>query len=742
MEELITNLRLDFFENEEIIEVVGIIDSFEPPLRHRVLALCLALSNASSTLVPNTLKRIKKAARNLVPGEMEKWIVSAFDLLDSQGIDQFIKFIAKISDDDLNVFRAPERLRFKEVSDTLETYLRGVSGLELVISTDNDPYTDTATVYFPPVLSRFKEPKQNLLIYILMAAHKWAQIACGTLTPDLRGLLPGMPEGKEPGSGQYEVEMLFKQFPEKELAVDLFTLLEAFMLDAFLWNELPGLMRRAEGLKNDIFRERPSLESLPEKTAFVEGIYHYYLSGAPKGAAPEALEKLSPELFELRKADSSAAVIKALFKFYGISEKLKGDYSPVRPVFFLGTIKPERVSQHLRAMREKEMKKAEGIISKLLHMPDHMPEKPPGPEAPSLGRTIRPEQEYLMIKGKVVELDDELKKRIKERGGVPGGVLVKGSDLGSGSTYISLKDLADEEEEKEKERSGGIKYDEWDYKRGDYKKQWCSLYEQDTQPGDEPFVETTLKRYSGYVTVLRKKFEFLKTEPVMLKKQKDGDNVDFDAIVEAFSDVRAGLSPAEDLFMRIDRQRRNIAVLFLVDMSGSTKGWVNKAEKEALVLMCEALEILGDRYAIYGFSGMSRTKCDYYRIKAFDEPYSQMVRKRIAGISPKDYTRMGPAIRHSTALMKAVEARVKLLITLSDGKPEDWGAYKGEYGIEDTRKALIEAKEQGIHPFCITIDQEAGTYLPHMYGETSYIVIDDVRKLPGRITEIYRKLTV
>jgi nitric oxide reductase NorD protein len=157
--------------------------------------------------------------------------------------------------------------------------------------------------------------------------------------------------------------------------------------------------------------------------------------------------------------------------------------------------------------------------------------------------------------------------------------------------------------------------------------------------------------------------------------------------------------------------------------------------------MCEALETLGDRYAIYGFSGMTRNRCDLYRIKSFDETYAESVKRRIAGVEPKDYTRMGPFIRHAVKLLCGVEARTRLLITLSDGKPEDWDQYKGDYGIEDTRHALTEAREQGIHPFCITIDKEAQSYLPHMYGEANYIFIDDVRKLPGRITDIYRRLT-
>ena len=377
-------------------------------------------------------------------------------------------------------------------------------------------------------------------------------------------------------------------------------------------------------------------------------------------------------------------------------------------------------------------------MTKLLDLPEPGPrELPVGERAPG-ERLVEPDKEYLLIKGRLVELDEELKKVIEERGGVPGGVLVKGSEIG-GSSPVNLTDLIEEEEAAE--AGGGIRYDEWDFRRGGYKKGWCSLYEQDIHPGHEAVVEQTLARYGGYVKVLRKKFELLKREPRTQRRQKDGDDIDLDAVIEAFSDAAAGLSPRDDLFTRQDRSERNIAVLFLVDMSGSTKGWVNEAEKASLVLMAEALETLGDRYAVYGFSGMTRNRCDLYRVKGFDEPYAESVKRRIAGIEPKDYTRMGPFIRHAAKILASVDARTKLLITLSDGKPEDWDAYKGDYGIEDTRKALLEAREQGIHPFCITIDKEAQSYLPHMYGEVNYIFIDDVNKLPNRITEIYRRLT-
>jgi nitric oxide reductase NorD protein len=177
-------------------------------------------------------------------------------------------------------------------------------------------------------------------------------------------------------------------------------------------------------------------------------------------------------------------------------------------------------------------------------------------------------------------------------------------------------------------------------------------------------------------------------------------------------------------------------------MSGSTKGWINDAEREALVMLCEALEALGDRYAIYGFSGMTRRNCQVFRIKRFEESYGDTVRSRIAGIEAQDYTRMGAAIRHLTGVLNGVEARTRLLVTLSDGRPDDFSDnYRGEYGIEDTRQALLEAHRSGVKPFCITIDREARDYLPHMYGAVSWTLVQDVAKLPLKVAAIYAKLT-
>ena len=733
----VRNLEIDFFEQDEIENVLGLIDSFHQPVRQKVQALCLALSNASSSLVPRVLSHINSAWQYLPAKDLDEWVGAGFDLLDSRGLDHALAFLGKNSERELAAFAAPEGVPFHDVAAMLETLLAGVSGLDLKVAGDHELSTDTVTVNFPSLVNRFPDRERNVLLYKLSAAYAWAQIARGTLTLGV-GLSAITSRLKDYPLDHPDIDVLFSQFPERDLAIDLYAIIEAFRLEPFLRNELPGLMKQARSILPDLLADRPGLYALSEKTVYVETFYQLFLGKQIRGAASRAFTDSLGRMAALSRGAGLEESIDTLISLYATAAGLAGEYEPRPPLPFFGKIFPEKVSRTLSDLRQARFKKLEAQVTKLLDLPEPGPrELPRGEPAPG-ERPVEPEKEYLLIKGRLVELDEELKKVIEQRGGIPGGILVKGSEIG-GNSPVNLTDLIEEEEAAG--AGGGIQYDEWDYRRGGYKKGWCSLYEQDIHPGHEPVVEQTLARYGGYVKVLRKKFELLKREPRTQRRQKDGDNIDFDAVIEAFSDAAAGLSPGEGLFTRLDRSERNIAVLFLVDMSGSTKGWVNEAEKASLVLMAEALETLGDRYAVYGFSGMTRNRCDLYRVKGFDEPYAESVKRRIAGIEPKDYTRMGPFIRHASKILASVEARTKLLITLSDGKPEDWDAYKGDYGIEDTRKALLEAREQGIHPFCITIDKEAQSYLPHMYGEVNYIFIDDVNKLPNRITEIYRRLT-
>jgi nitric oxide reductase NorD protein len=255
------------------------------------------------------------------------------------------------------------------------------------------------------------------------------------------------------------------------------------------------------------------------------------------------------------------------------------------------------------------------------------------------------------------------------------------------------------------------------------------------------FVPLTLQKYRGLIARVRRQFEMLRTTHRFVKRRRYGDDIDFDAMVDALGDRQAGFAPSDRLFIRLVRDQRDIAALFLVDMSNSTEGWVGRLIKETVVLLCEVMEVSGDRYGIYGFSGMRRSRCELFHVKHLDEAYDEEVRRRIGAIGPREYTRMGPPIRHLTRMLQATDARLRLLITLSDGKPEDYDGYVDVYAIEDTRKALVEARGGGIHSFCITVDQTAHDYLAHMYGRGNYIFVNNIEKLPLRMTEFYRLLT-
>ncbi len=330
---------------------------------------------------------------------------------------------------------------------------------------------------------------------------------------------------------------------------------------------------------------------------------------------------------------------------------------------------------------------------------------------------------------------------VQDLGELPPEYLVPAGDAGSPRETLRRFEAAGKEPEPAPEGHVYL-YDEWDFRRRHYRRQWCALRERDVHPTTLAFAQATLRKYRYQVAQLRRVFEALRQEQRRVRREPFGDDVDLDALVESVVDLRQGLELPERLFVEHRRADRHLAALFVVDMSGSTRGWINDAEREALVMLCEALETLGDRYAIYGFSGTTRKRCEFYRVKRFDEPYGEAVKSRIGGIIPLDYTRMGPALRHATRLLTAVEARTKLLVTLSDGKPDDYSdEYRGTYGIEDTRQALLETKRLGIHPYCITIDREAREYLPRMYGKVNYTVVDDPARLPLKVADIYRRLT-
>jgi len=228
--------------------------------------------------------------------------------------------------------------------------------------------------------------------------------------------------------------------------------------------------------------------------------------------------------------------------------------------------------------------------------------------------------------------------------------------------------------------------------------------------------------------------------------QADGDELDVDAAVRMCTERAAGADVSDRIYVRRERKERDVAAAFLIDVSGSTSRQLEfgrrviDLEKEGLVLLCEALEAVGDRYALYGYSGQGRGQVDFLVIKDFDDRLDREAAQRLSGLAPMQQNRDGAAIRHATAKLLAQETRTRLLILISDGRPLDDG-YRDEYSLEDTKAALREARQRGVHPFCITIDREADGYVRRMYGDVQFAVIDHIEDLPKRLPRIYQRLT-
>jgi hypothetical protein len=338
-----------------------------------------------------------------------------------------------------------------------------------------------------------------------------------------------------------------------------------------------------------------------------------------------------------------------------------------------------------------------------------------------------------------------------------------------------------------------VLYDEWDYIIGDYRKRWCRLMETMLPEEATTFVADTLHKYADLLTLVLRQFQLLK--PEMFKKIKrlvDGEDIDLDSAVEAIVDRRAGNILSDHVYMRRHKRDRSVAALFLLDMSASTDDAVKESdgflvpdtparaqprlydfsgfvrddyyaplppppkaekprrriidvEKEALILMAEALEALGDRYAVYGFSGYGRDQVDFFVAKEFTDRYDEHVQGRIAAIKPHRSTRMGPAIRHAIRKLERQEARLKTLLLLSDGYPQDYDYGQDRkskaYGIQDTMMALHEARLKGIQTFCLTVDPAGHDYLREMCPDHKYLVLEDIASLPKELPKIYRGLT-
>ena len=399
--------------------------------------------------------------------------------------------------------------------------------------------------------------------------------------------------------------------------------------------------------------------------------------------------------------------------------------------WFVGIIRPEWILADLARdiAYEQEWKKGNKPLRQLLEAMARNPgggAPPPVPEAPRVG----------------------LRARFLAR--------ISGPDTSKAPAYGALRDEHVEQARAAANRveddvlaappkpgaDGAREYDEWDDAAGVYRFAAVKVVEIEGATGPLGGYERVVNANQRQIKEIRRRFEALRVEERWLHGQPDGSELDMNRAIAALTDIAAGHQPDERVYKRYVRQRQTVAILTLVDLSGSTQGHVIHLEQEAIVLFAEGLRTLGFPHAFYGFGNTHPQECQLQRIKGFEEAYGEAVHKRMGNLRPNGATRLGAYLRHAGWLLASRPQARRVLLVVSDGKPEDRGEYRGKQGIRDTAMAVAEVRRLGVHVHCISLDANEGAdaYLGEIFGPGRFLKLDSVDALPTRLPEVFRGL--
>ncbi|OQY04637.1 MAG: hypothetical protein B6I22_09070 [Desulfobacteraceae bacterium 4572_123] len=627
-------------------------------------------------------------------------------------------------------------------------------------------FSDAKSIYLPDIIGHYPEKNQNEKLYncltkIETGLHEFGTFYFdlekmeeryarnGNCFPDCKKLnTPSANKGKKQNLS--DLERFFSMFPVPELALDLFTVFEHGRIRLCLARRYPGLVKNARPL----FQEEALLLLKKEPASVLFRLYLIVALNISQGSHVDinteqksALHKIS-RLFRHRMgkdpvvetsaelaAEVYARMTAMLCRARDLTD-ITNDYHSLQTPFGCH-IRPD-----LYFAADHTSENIAGIIKTMLEEKNIRVYK-------SDIRRIVAEKGGDLNLGDIEKLVLSSRKsaNLSTAGQPESSLDFSWLDIGE---ILRQNGIAAQETDD----TGGpaFRYPEWDCGINDYLNNHTRVVEKIISGIKNDFYTHTLNRRQGLVKQVRDSFELLKPESlVLLRPWLEGDEFDYRALLDFAIDKKAGRMPGERLYCKRLKQQRDVAALLLVDLSRSTANSVCRSvsgspatvldiEKEAIVLFCEALAVVGDRFSIAGFSGTGHLGVDYFKIKEFDEAMDESVRQRINAMAPQRNTRMGAAIRHATARLEKVPSKVRLLIILGDGFPNDTG-YKREYAISDTRKAVFEAHSKQIFTHAITVNVAHDVKLDKLYGAVNHNVISNVHELPDRLLGIYSALT-
>ena len=711
----------------------------------------------------------------------------------------------------------------KNVLDLLKMYCQALGGEDVSVESsdnsnqDNIGWVSTETsssygnmVFLPSRVDTFQSKIENFSMFKVVATHQVAHIEYGSFKFDyfkssniFSNLRDQIKITNDANNEQIltDMEKFFSLFPERQLALDIFTIVEDFRLDNRVLIEYKGISNSYKNVQLHALKNRPEIRSLPPRESLVELLLRYSLNQKDKlysliKNVSEAKNILSI-LDQIKNPnaiveDSSEATLRIYSviasidqndnasQWQDISDQLneeftsidesevfkqlssdqsdtseENDYEKMQDVEYRGDFKPEigqLITDIQSQLEDPQEEDSDKITQEMLQSALDRNADIQGDDSNDLSDGLKAMiQKLSMEMMNQEQFHSDPNKKFSDQSSNP--------------------DLSDNDQSLEIKEEGSFLYDEWDFKVGDFRVDWCLVKEKLISEGTSEYYDQILHEYSSMVTKIKRQFEQITPEMYRkVRKLDDGEEIDIDDVIEAMIDIKSGVGPSEKLYWKRNKVQRDVAVLFLLDTSASTAEAISDistsyavsggtdlnvsrssykriidVEKEAVVLLINAIESLGDIYGIYGFSGYGRENVEFYTVKDIDEPFSEKIKGRVESISPLHATRMGPAIRHATTKLDKVDARTKLLFLISDGRPQDRGysreGVEKEYGVHDTKMALDEAKNKNINAFCLTVDKTGHDYLKTMCQDMAYEVLDDIHILPERLLYLYRRLT-
>lgn len=694
-----------------------------------------------------------------------------------------------------------EAVCFTDIQRVLALFTQGLTGRHLHLKPlDAQPAdgrmrsvaTDGESIHLPAAIDNFASARHNLGAYRIAVLHQIGYLENGTFEFDLATAAARMPlpppAPPDPASTLIlkrllplqpapALERFFAAWPRPALLRRIFITLEDLRIDTAMRRRYPGAHADLERVLGHALAARPPIEPRRALAALIEGLVRYSL-GADRRA--------------LLAQDGSGRLMRLLDAAARVEQHSASVYETAHAALDICTM-----LEHLLRRPPPRRKAGPAPLADLPPSPDGATTKEAGGSSgDDDDAAAEPADED--FDGPGVEFRGELRPDLvyrRTRGGVPGSVpqeTMASTEEPAMPADADQADVVQPTPARPRQPSArppahdgprSFLYDEWDYHGQAYLKAWCRLYEHRLRGDDFAFIDDVRRRNALLARQIKRQFSFIKPESWhRVHRTSDGDELELAAVIDAVIDRRTGHATDEYLYVRRDRGLREVAAAFLVDMSASTdfpvpdphrqsaadavehdpiiwgrygaspevapslpRRRVIDIAKEALALMCDALRTLGDSHAVYGFSGDGRDNVEFNVIKDFHDALSARSWAALAAMTPRRSTRMGPAIRHATAKLARQPERMKVLIVVSDGYPEDrdYGPDRRdrEYGILDTARALQEAERAGIATFCITIDPAGHDYLRRMCAEHRYLVIADVTALPAELTKVYRTLT-